>query len=129
LWMSRGSSGAIIQPLLLAHAHDKQGCGKDRTADVNRRRHWRRRDDPIVDIAGERQRDNLTIDVTGERRRNNLTAVVGPLLVAGRMALPLPPASSSGAFFAVPPATTVPQANTAEDNKDNYARTEDARDN
>jgi hypothetical protein len=46
-------------------ACDKQGRGKDRTVDVNRRRCRQRRDDPIV-------------DVMGERRRNNLTAIVGP---------------------------------------------------
>jgi hypothetical protein len=69
---------------------------------------------------------NLTIDVAGERRQDNLTAIVGPLLVVGRMALPLPPTGSGRAFFAVPPAATVPQANTAEDNKDNCARMEDA---
>ncbi len=41
---------------------------------------------------------------------------------------PLPLASSGGAFYAVLPAVTVPQANTVEDNKDNCARMEDARD-
>jgi hypothetical protein len=81
--------------------------------DVDRRRRWRRRDDPIVDLMGE-------------RRRNNLATVVGPLSVAGRTASPLPPTGSGGAFFAVPPAVTIPQANTVEDNKDNCACVEDA---
>jgi hypothetical protein len=100
---------------LLAHARKERGCGKDGTGDVNRRRRRRWRDDPIVDVAGEQQ-------------RNNMIAVVSPLLVAGRMALPSPSAGSGGAFFAVPPAATVPQANTVEDNKDNCAGAEDARD-
>jgi hypothetical protein len=112
---------------LLAYARNERGRGKDVTVDVNRRRCRRRRDDPILDIAGERRRNNLTIDIVGERRCNNSTAVVGPLLVAGRTASPLPPAGSGGAFFAVPPAATVPQANTAEDNKDDCTRAEDAR--
>ncbi len=128
LWMSQGSGGTIIQPPSLAHACNERGCGKDGIADIDRRRRRRRRDNPIVDITGERRRDNLTVDVAGERQRNNLTAVVGPLSVAGRTALPLPPAGSSGAFFAVPPAATILQANTAEDNKDDCACVEDARD-
>ncbi len=78
--------------------------------DVDKRRHRRRRDDPIVDVAGERWRNNLIVDVAGERRHNNSTAVVGPLLVAGRTALPSLPAGSGGAFFAVPPSATIPQA-------------------
>ncbi len=41
-------------------ARDKQGRGKDGTANVDRRRHHRRRDNPTVDIAGERQCDNST---------------------------------------------------------------------
>jgi hypothetical protein len=57
----------------------------------------------------------LTVDIAGERRHDNLTTVVGPLLVTGRTVLPLLPAGSGGAFFAVPPAATIPQANTAED--------------
>jgi hypothetical protein len=64
-WTSRGRGGAIIRPPLLAHARNERGCGKDGTADVDRRRRQRRRDDPIVDFAGEQRRDNLT-------------AVVGP---------------------------------------------------
>jgi hypothetical protein len=95
--------------------------------EINRRRRRRRRNNLIVDIAGEWRCNNLTIDVAGERRRDDLTAVVGLLLVAGRTALPLPPTGSDGAFFAVPPAATVPQANTAENNKDDCARAEDAR--
>ncbi len=46
-----------------------------------------------------------------------MTALVGLLLVAGRMVLPLLPADSSGAFFVVPPTATVPQANTVEENE------------
>ncbi len=42
--------------------------------------------------------------------------------------MPSPPAGSGGAFFAVPPTATVPQVNTAEDNEDDCARAEDARD-
>ncbi len=103
----------IIQLPLLAHACDERGRGKDGTADVNRMRRRQRRDNPIVDVAGERRRDNLT-------------AVVGPLSVVGRKALPLPPASSGRAFFAVPPAATVLQANSAEDNEDDCACVEDA---
>jgi hypothetical protein len=108
-WTLRGSGGAIIRPPSSAQARDKRGRSKDGTADVDRRRRWRRRDDPIVDVAGERQCDNSTIDVAQERRRDNSTAVIGPLLVAGRTALPSPPTGSGGAFFAVPPAVTVPQ--------------------
>ena len=81
-----------------AHAEDarnEQGRGKDRTADVDRRRHRQRRED-------------LIMDVTGEQQRNSLAAIVSLLLGAGRMALPLLPASSGGAFFAVPPAATIP---------------------
>jgi hypothetical protein len=37
------------------------------------------------------------------------------------------PASSNGAFFAVPPNATIPQANTAEDNEDDCACAENAR--
>ncbi len=105
----------IIRPLLLAHTRNERGRDKDGTTDVDRRRHRQRRDDSIVDITGERWRDNLT-------------AVVGLLSVVGRTASPLPPAGSGGAFFAVLPATTVPQANTAKVNEDNCARAEDARD-
>jgi hypothetical protein len=106
----------IIRLPLLAHARNKQGCGKDGTVVIDRRRRWWRRDNPIVNVAGELW-------------RNNSTAVVGALLGAGRTALPSPslPAGSGGAFFAVPPAATVLQANTAEDNKDNCACAEDAR--
>jgi hypothetical protein len=89
---------------LLTHACNKWGRGKDGTADVDRRKRRRRRDDPIIDIAGEQRRDNSTVDVAGGRRGDYLNAIVGPLLVAGRTALPTPPASSGGAFFAVPPA-------------------------
>ncbi len=97
-----------------AHAHNEQGRREDRTADVDRRRHrWRR--------------VNLIVDVAGERQCNNLTAVVSPLLVAGRRALPSLPAGSGGVFFAVPPAATILQANTMEDNKDNCTRAEDPR--
>ena len=124
---SRGSSGAIIRPQSSAHARDERGRGEDGTADVDRRRCWRRRDDPIVNVAGERRCDDSTIGIAGVRRRNNLTVVVSPLSMVGRMALPLPPAGSGGAFFAVPPPVTVLQANTAEDNKDNCACAEDAR--
>jgi hypothetical protein len=83
--------------------------------DVDRRRRRWRREDPIIDVAGE-------------RRRYYSTTIVGSLLVAGRMALPLPPANSGGVFFAVLPAATVLQANTAKDNKNDCARAEDARD-
>ncbi len=68
------------------------------------------------------------MDLAGELWRDNLTAKVDLSLGAGRMASPSPPAGSDGAFFTVPPATIVPQANTAEDNKDDCARAEDARD-
>jgi hypothetical protein len=64
-WTSRGSGGTIIRPPLLARACDERGRGKDGTADVNRRRRRWRRDNRIVDFAGE-------------RRRNNLTAIIGP---------------------------------------------------
>jgi hypothetical protein len=115
LWMSQGSFGAIIQPLLLAHAHDKRGHSKDGTVDVDRRRRrWRR--------------DNLIVDVVGELWCNNSTAIIGPLLGAGRMASLSPPTGSSGAFFAVLPAATILQANTVEDNEDNCACAEDTRD-
>jgi hypothetical protein len=46
-------------------ARDERGRSKDGTVDVDRRRCRRRRDNPIVDVAGERRHDNLT-------------AVVGP---------------------------------------------------
>jgi hypothetical protein len=49
-------------------ARDKQGRSEDGTPDVDRRKRRRRRDDPIVDAAGERWRDNLTI-VVGPRTR------------------------------------------------------------
>jgi hypothetical protein len=65
LWTSRGSGGAIIRPPSSAYSCDEQGRGEDGTADVDRRRHQRRRDNPIVDFAGEWRRDNST-------------AVVGP---------------------------------------------------
>ncbi len=99
---------------MLAHARNKRGRSKDRTADVDRRRRRQRRDNPIV-------------DVTGEQRHDNLTAVVSPLLVAGRTASPSLPAGSGRAFFAVPPVTTVPQANIVEDNEDDCACAENAR--
>ncbi len=83
--------------------------------DIDRRRRRRKRDDLIVDVAGE-------------QRRVNSTAVGGPLLVAGRTALPLLPAGSGGAFFPVPPAATVLQANTMEDNKDDCTHGEEACD-
>jgi hypothetical protein len=67
-WTSRGRGGAIIRLPLSAHARDDWGCSEDGTVDVNRRRHWRRRDDPIVDVAGELW-------------RNNLTAVLGPCML------------------------------------------------
>ncbi len=118
----------IIPPMSSAYTRNKRGRSEDGTVDIDRRRRRRRRDDPIVDIAGERRQDNLTINVAGERRRDNSAAVVGLLLVAGRTALPSPPASSGGAFFAVPPAATVLQANTLEDNKDDCACAEDAPD-
>jgi hypothetical protein len=94
-------------------ARDEQGHGKDGTTDVDRRRRRGKRDDPIVDVAGERW-------------RNNLTAVVSLLSGAGRTASPSPPTGSGGAFFVVPPAATVLEANTAEDNKDDCACVEDA---
>jgi hypothetical protein len=65
------------------------------TADVDRRRRQRRR-------------DNLIADVAGERRCNNSTTAIGPLSGAGRTVLTLLPAGGSGAFFVVPPAATVP---------------------
>ncbi len=40
----------------------------------------------------------------------------------------MPPTSSGGAFFAVLPTATVPQANTTEDYEDDCARAEDTRD-
>jgi hypothetical protein len=52
LWMSRGSGSALIRPPLSAHACNEWRRSKDGTADVDRRRHRRRRDDPIVDVAG-----------------------------------------------------------------------------
>jgi hypothetical protein len=116
----------IIRPPLSAHARDEQGCSKDGTADADRRRHRQSRDDPIVVVAGEQRHNNSTVEVAGERRHNNSTTVVDPLSVAWRTALPLPPTSSGGAFFVVPPTVTVPQANTTEDNKDDCTRAKDA---
>jgi hypothetical protein len=46
-------------------ARDKQGHGEDGNADVDRRR-------------SRQRRDNLILDVAGEQRRDNLTAIVGP---------------------------------------------------
>jgi hypothetical protein len=66
------------------------------------------------------------MDVVGELWQDNSTAVVGLLLGAARTASLSPPTGSGGAFFAVLPAATVLQANTAEDNKDNCAPVEDA---
>jgi hypothetical protein len=68
-WTSQGSGGAINQPPLSAHVRDERGRGKDGTADVDRRRHQLRRDDPIMDFAGEQRHNNLTALVSPRTRR------------------------------------------------------------
>jgi hypothetical protein len=60
-WEERATRSAHTR-----RTHVKRGRGKDGTADIDRRRRQRRRDDPIVDTAGERRRDNLA-DIVGPR--------------------------------------------------------------